>query len=110
MDFLDVLGLLFFGALGGLWFTSLNVRAVAMQAAKSVCHSEKLLLLDDTVAIQRIGVVRDGEGVLSFRRVYSFEYSVSGDDRQAGHIVLLGDRVLTIHLDQLEAPVRALFH
>ena len=98
MDFLDILGLLLLVATGWIWFDSLKAREAAVSASKAACNSEDKLLLDDTVAIQRIGLGRDDEGVLRIRRLYNFEYSDTGNDRCAGRIVMLGSQVLVINL------------
>ena len=110
MDLLDILGLLLLAALGGLWYESLNARETAVSAAKAACNSENLLLLDDTVAIQRISLGRDGEGVLRIRRIYDFEYSDTGNDRCTGSIAMLGSRVLVINLNLSDLPPRSLLH
>jgi hypothetical protein len=110
MDLLDILGLLLLGAGGWLWFDSLKARESAVAATKAACASEDLLLLDDTVAIERLGVGRDGQGVLRIRRVYGFEYSDTGNDRSAGSIVLLGHRVLVIKLDLHQRPPDGVLH
>ena len=110
MDLLDILGLLLLAALGWLWYDSLNARETAVSAAKAACNSENLLLLDDTVAIQRISMGRDDEGVLRIRRIYDFEYSDTGNDRSAGSIVMLGSRVLVINLNLSDLPPRSLLH
>jgi hypothetical protein len=99
MDWLDLCGLLLLAAAGWLWFDSLNARELAVAAAKAACDGERLLLLDDTVAIARITPARDDEGVVHLRRVYGFEYSDTGNDRRAGSIVMLGGRILVINLN-----------
>ena len=110
MDFFDIFGLLLFGAIGWLWYDSLNVRETAVSATKAACNSEDLLLLDDTVAIHRISLGRDSDGVLRIRRIYDFEYSDTGNNRCTGSVVLLGSRVLVINLNLPDVPVRALLH
>lgn len=109
MDLLDLLGLMLLAATGWLWLDSLKAREMAVTAAKSACDSERLLLLDDTVAIMRIGLSRDGDGVLRIRRIYGFEYSDTGNDRSAGSIVMLGSRVLVINLNLPETSERPTF-
>ncbi|MCK9381918.1 MAG: DUF3301 domain-containing protein [Sulfuritalea sp.] len=104
MDFLDLLGLLLLAATAWLWLDSLKAREQAVAAAKAACNSEDLLLLDDTVAIQRLSLGRDGEGVLRIRRVYGFEYSGTGNDRSAGSIAMLGSHVLVINLNLSDTP------
>ena len=104
MDFLDILGLGLLVGGGWLWHDSLTAREAAVLATKAACRSEDLLLLDDTVAITRLNVDRDDDGVVRLRRVYGFEYSDTGNNRHAGSIVMLGSRVLVINLNQ-RAPL-----
>lgn len=98
MDLLDILGLLLLAASGWLWLDSLKAREMAVSTAKAACAAEDLLLLDDTVAISKISLGRDDDGVLRIRRIYGFEYSDTGNDRSMGSIALLGSRVLVINL------------
>lgn len=111
MTFLDTLGFLLLAAAGGLWFDSLKVRETAVAATKAACASENLLFLDDTVAILKISLGRDDEGVVRIRRIYEFEYSDTGNDRTRGSIVLLGNRVLVINLNLLrDRPEQRMLH
>lgn len=109
MDLLDLIGLLLLAAGGWLWLDSLKAREAAVAAAKAACRAEELLLLDDTVAIMRLGLGRDDDGALRIRRLYGFEYSDTGNDRTAGNIALLGSRVLVINLNRPNPPERAFF-
>ena len=104
MDFFDILALLLFAGGGWLWYDSLNAREKAIAAAKSASASEDLLLLDETVAIVRLGVGRNDDGAPRLRRVYDFEYSDTGNDRHPGSIVMLGSRVLVINLNFRRPP------
>ncbi len=102
MDALDFLALSFVAAGVWLWFDSLKARESAVAATRAACRAERLLLLDDTVAITRIGLRRDEEGRVRLLRVYGFEYSDTGDERSAGSTVMLDDRLLTITLGEGE--------
>ena len=106
MDLLDLLGLMLLAATAWLWLDSLKAREMAVSAAKAACNAERLLLLDDTVAITRISLFRDDDGVLRMRRIYGFEYSDTGDDRSTGSIVMLGSRVLVVNLNLPNTPQR----
>lgn len=110
MDLLDLFVLLLFAGGIWLWLDSLRTRELAMQATRAACASEQLLLLDDTVAIRRLSLRRDGHGVLRLQRVYDFEYSDTGNDRAAGSVVLLGHRVLVINLNLRQRPDLQLMH
>ena len=110
MDLLDILGLLLLATTAWLWYDSLHVRETAVSAARSACQSEGLLLLDDTVAIQRVSLGRDDNDVMRIRRAYGFEYTDTGNDRRNGHMVLLADRVLVIHLGPGNIPEQRTLH
>jgi hypothetical protein len=108
MDLLDILALLLIAGGGWLWYDSLNAREKAIAAARSACAADDLLLLDETVAIARLGVGRNDDGAPRLRRVYGFEYSDTGNDRHPGSIVMLGSRVLVINVGRYDPLRRAL--
>ena len=110
MDLLELLGLLLLVATGWLWLDSLKAREAAVAAAKAACVSEDLLLLDDTVAIARLRLVRDGDGVMRIQRTYSFEYSDTGNDRHSGSVIMLGSRVLVINIRLRQGPSLRVVH
>ena len=110
MDVPDLLGLMLLAAAAWLWLDSLTARETAVSAARAACESEHLLLLDDTVAITRLGLARNGNGDLRIRRIYGFEYSDTGDDRNAGSVVTLGSRVIVINLNLPDAPQWPVLH
>jgi len=85
-------------AVAWFWYDSAGAREAAVAAARAACGAEDLQFLDDTVAIGRLWPARDADGQLRLRRVYDFEYSDTGDNRRTGSVVLLGRRLLAIHL------------
>jgi hypothetical protein len=110
MDLLELLGLLLLVGTAWLWLDSLKAREAAVASAKAACRSEDLLLLDDTVAIARLRLARDGEGVLRIQRTYGFEYSDTGNDRHSGSVVMLGSRVLVINIRLRQGPSLKVVH
>lgn len=104
MNTFDALALLLLAGLAWFWLDSLKTREVAIRATKAACHSENLLLLDDTIAIRRIRLARNDEGTLQLHRVYGFEYSDTGDNRRSGSLALRGNRVLVINLNLVDMP------
>lgn len=90
--------LLLIGATVWLWLDSLKAREIGVKAAQAACAGEGLLFLDDTVAIHSLKPVRDDDGRLRLRRVYTFEYSDTGDNRRSGMVTLLGQRVELLHV------------
>ena len=94
MPFLEIILVALFVALGWFWLDSLKAREAAMHGAREACDSEGLLLLDDTVAIAGLKLVRDEEGRITLQRTYDFEYSDTGNDRHKGSVVLVGKQVV----------------
>ncbi|MDX5363381.1 MAG: DUF3301 domain-containing protein [Pseudazoarcus pumilus] len=78
------------------WLDSVRLREIGIAAARRACEREGVQLLDDTVAFRSLRPVRNDEGQLTLRRVYEFEYSGSGDDRQRGSVVMVGREVVLI--------------
>ena len=100
MPIFELTSLLVLGALTWLWFDSLRARDLCIATAKSLCATEGLQLLDDTVAIASMKPVRGDGGQLVLRRVYGFEYSDTGDNRRQGSVVMQGHQVLLVNLGQ----------
>jgi hypothetical protein len=104
VDLLELLGLVLLAGMGWLWFDSLSAREAAVAAARAACRAEDLLLLDDTVAIARLRLARDSDGVMHIQRVYGFEYSDTGNDRHPGSVVMLGSRIVVINVRRRQGP------
>lgn len=98
MSAFEIFGLLLLAALLWFWFDSLKAREACLRESRAACSADGLLLLDDTVAMTRIEPVRDDDGRLRIKRVYSFEYSDTGNNRRKGIVTLIGDRVVTLLL------------
>lgn len=98
MPVFEIAGLVLLTGLGWLWLDSLKARDAAIQAARRACGTEDLQLLDDTVSIASLKPVRDDDGHLLLQRVYTFEYSDTGDNRRRGSVVLLGHGVSLINI------------
>jgi len=82
----------------GFWHSSLAARELANRVAMETCTNANVQMLDGTVAIHRLRVVRGDEGRLAWRRTYVFDYSADGYSRQRGFVVLTGDAVDTVGL------------
>jgi uncharacterized protein DUF3301 len=104
MSFAELLALILLCLLGWFWLDSIRVRELGVQAARSACRREGVQLLDDTVSIRSVRLARDDDGRLSLRRVYDFEYSGSGDDRQRGSVMLLGGEVVLLDVGRRPPP------
>ena len=93
MSWFEIISVVILGSLFWLWFDSTRIREIAVERARSKCHVNELQLLDDTVFLANIKPARDEEGRLILKRTYSFEYSDTGNNRQPGSIIMLGQEV-----------------
>jgi hypothetical protein len=84
--------------LAGFWHSSLAARELANRVAMETCASANVQMLDGTVAIHRLRLVRGGDAPLVWQRTYVFDYSADGFSRQRGFVVLTGDSVDTVGL------------
>ncbi|MBI4754222.1 MAG: DUF3301 domain-containing protein [Betaproteobacteria bacterium] len=110
MDLLEIVGWIALTALAWLWFDGTRAREIAVAASRDACAAEGLQFLDDTVSFRKLWPVRDDDGRLRLQRVYGFEYSDTGDNRRRGSIVLLGHRVIAIHVGLRSVPAGRVLH
>lgn len=87
------------------WTSTLRAREKALELSKKACESVGVQLLDQTVALGRLGVGREPDGRLGLHRVYNFEFSTDGQQRYQGKVAMRGQNVKAIHLDHPEGPI-----
>lgn len=95
---LEVVAAIVLVTLGWLWFDSLRARESAVRAARLACHADGVQLLDDTVALASIGLLRVDGGQVALRRCYRFEFSDTGNNRLDGSITMKGSIVQALYL------------
>ncbi|MCU7842461.1 MAG: DUF3301 domain-containing protein [Candidatus Thiodiazotropha sp. (ex Monitilora ramsayi)] len=80
------------------WRDSLKVREIATRIGRKACESYGVQFLDQTVALHRLTIrwVRSG---LKLRRTYQFDYSLEGQGRRTGYLVMMGSQHVSLHLD-----------
>jgi hypothetical protein len=90
-----------------LWQSALKAREQARAISHRLCAQAHVQLLDQTVALQRLGIARGADGWLHLLRRYRFELSIDGLDRHQGTLEML-DGVLLSHsmpiADAADAP------
>jgi len=96
MSFGELLSVMVLVLVGWFWLDSIRTREIGVQAARAACRREGVQLLDDTVAARSLRLARDDEGRACLQRVYEFEYSNSGNDRQTGSVMLRGRDVVML--------------
>ena len=85
-------------AAGALIWRGQGVRERALALTRQRCEREGLVLLDQSVALHRARPARDENGRVCMRRVYRFEFTVTGGERYRGDTTMLGLRLARIVL------------
>lgn len=91
----------------GAWlWHSHGIRERALTAVRQHCQKTDVELLDGNVAFRRLGLIRDARNQRRFARVYGFEFTVTGEQRHQGSIVMFGARPGPIEMDAHPFPAR----
>lgn len=97
MPILESTGLLLVMAALWFWYDTIKARDAGITAARGACSAQGVQLLDDTVIVKKLRLARDEEGRLRPERIFSFEYSDTGDNRRRGSITTLGSEVVEVY-------------
>jgi hypothetical protein len=76
------------------WQNALRARERARALCFDLCTQANVQLLDQTVALQRMRLIRVAQGV-RLRRDYRFDFSVDGRDRHRGTLSLIAGELQT---------------
>ena len=98
MQLVDITPLLLIAFLVWFWFDSTRSHELAVQITSRLCLKHDVQLLDETVALRRLGLSWPREG-LRLKRTYRFDYTIEGTERRTGSLVLLGSRLATYQID-----------
>ncbi|ALY36155.1 hypothetical protein B8B80_10680 [Pseudomonas aeruginosa] len=90
--------MLLLGAAAAWWWRAHGVRERALLLAKQHCAKQGVELLDENVARRRLRLARDHRGQWRLSREFGFEFTVSGEERYAGRIVMYGYHLGAIEL------------
>lgn len=91
--------LLMLGLIVWFWQDSLRARESAFKASARVCGQCGVQLLDDTVALEKLTLRRVRPGFLQVERIYRFEFTETGSARQLGRLIMLGQRLEVLHME-----------
>jgi hypothetical protein len=86
------------------WLRARDAAERARALGAEACERAGVQLLDQTVALVKLGIRRNEQGRLSMLRQYRFDYSRDGSDRESGGLALLGTRLLWITSPEPPAP------
>ena len=86
-------------ATGAAWvWHNHGLREKALERVKQHCKNLDIELLDENVALKKIGLIPDANGHKRLARVYNFEFTVTGDQRHTGTITQFGAHSVKIEL------------
>ena len=86
-------------ATGAAWlWHNHGLRERALERVKQHCKNLDIELLDENVALKKIGLIPDANGNKRLARVYNFEFTVTGDQRHTGTITQFGAHSAKIEL------------
>lgn len=86
------------------WWRSLKRRELAHVLARRACERAQVQLLDATVALRRLRLVRH-RGRLRPAFDYGFEFSGDGQQRRNGQLTLINHRLHHLHMDLSDGPL-----
>lgn len=84
-------------AIGG-WYRAMEARERANAAVAGACRRAGLQLLDGTVAMSGLRLVRVPGSGFAVERSYNFDYSTDGYARRQGFVILVRGQVQTLGL------------
>ncbi len=93
-----LLSVLLLVLVAAFWQSSLAARELANRVAMETCAGASVQMLDGTVSIHRLRLVRSSDAPLAWHRSYFFEYTEDGFNRKRGFVVLTGESVDTVGL------------
>ncbi|MFC0678890.1 DUF3301 domain-containing protein [Lysobacter korlensis] len=88
--------LMILGALAfGYWSAGRAAAERAEALGRNACHAAGVQWLDQSVHEIRVRVCRRENGWLGLERTFRFDYSLNGDDRHSGRLVLRDGRLVS---------------
>lgn len=89
----QLITLLLLAILGAWLWHHLGIRQYALQAARQITQRAGVQLLDQSIYLRKVRVVRSKSSLIALERSYEFEFSTRGDRRFLGWVVMLGRRM-----------------
>lgn len=77
-----------------LWSAGRAAAERAEAMGRDACRNANVQWLDQTVHAIGLRLCRHDNGWLGLERTFRFDYSINGDDRHVGRLVLRGDRLM----------------
>lgn len=101
----DLLVVLLLGLLVSWFLSSIRVRELAIEAVKQASRRDDFQLLDQSVQLYRVSLSRDSRGYWRIWRQYRFDYSLEGVERREGCVIMLGNRLQALVVQESGATL-----
>ena len=88
------------------WSASRAAAERAEMVGRDACRAAGVQWLDESVHETGVRLCRHDNGWLGLERTFRFDYSLDGQDRHAGRLVLRGDRLVSFSGPVPPAPQR----
>ncbi len=95
----DLMVVLLLLAASALFWHSRALREHVLELVRQACQREEVLLLDDCVAFRSLRLLRDGCGHRRLAREFCFEFTVTGEQRHTGRVLMYGRQLWKLELD-----------
>lgn len=95
----ELLALFLLGLLGLFWSDNRKAYERAKQTCLGICLQHQVELLDDTISIQRLRLVRTYQGI-RLQRVYRFDYTDFSTLRKTGYLMMSGRSIDYVRLQE----------
>jgi hypothetical protein len=90
MSWFEIISVGILGGLFWLWLDGTRVHEIAVEHARRQSQLHEVQFLDGTASLEDIKPVRDEGGRLFLKRTYALECSSTGNNREAGSIIMRG--------------------
>lgn len=77
-------------ALIWFWLDSRRAHEFSLGLCRHLCAKNEVILLDETIFLDKLKLRRNQHGRIIFERSYHFEYSDNIELRQQGSLVIMG--------------------
>lgn len=83
---------------GVLFWRAHGLRERALAITRRYCQQQHVMLLDESVGLQKLRLKKTAPRQWRLVRTYGFEFTVSGAERYQGHITLISGYAPAIYL------------
>ena len=95
----EIIVLATIGLLAWYWIDGVRSKELAVAVARRNCEQHGVQLLDQTVVMEKMRLRRDHRGRLLPCRYYHFEFSLDGEERRSGGVIIHAGRASGLYLD-----------